>query len=104
VYDIFVNTDLPMTFEWDAAKAISNLAKHGVSFELAQEVWDDPLHVILPDRVVDGEQRWHAIGLVSSVTVLVAVHSYPVMDDEDYIRIIGARRATAHERKRYEEE
>jgi len=93
-----------MSFEWDAKKAATNLAKHGVAFELAQEVWDDPLHVILPDRVVDGEQRWHAIGVVGSVTVLVAVHSYPMIDDEGHIRIIGARRATAHERKRYEED
>lgn len=93
-----------MSFEWDEAKARSNLAKHAVSFELAREVWDDPLHVVLPDRVVDGEQRWHEIGAVGAATVLVAVHAYPVPDDEDRIRIIGARRATAHERKRYEED
>ena len=70
-----------------------------MSFELAREVWDDPLHVVLPDRVVDGEPRWHAIG---AATVLVAVQFYPAPDDEDRIRIIRARRATAHERKRYE--
>jgi uncharacterized protein len=93
-----------MAFEWDAKKASSNLAKHGVAFELAQEVWDDPLCVILPDRVIDGDQRWHAIGVVGSVTVLVAFHTYPLEADESLIRIIGARRATAHERKRYEEE
>lgn len=67
-------------------------------------VWDDPLHVILPDRIIDGEQRWHAIGVVGLVTVLVAVHTYPLLKDESHIRIIGARRATAHERKRYEED
>jgi uncharacterized protein len=93
-----------MAFEWDETKARSNLAKHGVAFELAQEVWDDPLHVILPDRIVDGEQRWHAIGVVGAVTVLVAVHTQPIMEYESHIRIIGARRATAHERKRYEED
>ncbi len=93
-----------MPFEWDVAKAKANLAKHGVAFELAQEVWDDHLHIILPDRHVDGEQRWHGIGVVGSVTILVAVHTYPIPGDEDHIRIIGARRATAHERKRYEED
>jgi uncharacterized protein len=93
-----------MRFEWDAAKAQSNLVKHAVSFELAEQIWDDPLHVILPDRFVDGEQRWHAIGAVGSVTLLVAVHVYPEDDDESHIRIIGARRATTHERKRYEED
>ena len=93
-----------MQFEWDETKARSNLAKHGVSFELAKEVWDDPLHIILPDRTFDGEQRWHAIGIVGAVTMLLAVHSYPEPGEESQIRIIGARRATKHERKRYEED
>jgi uncharacterized protein len=94
---------MAIKFEWDAAKAKSNLSKHAVSFALAEEIWDDPLHVILPDRVMDAEQRWHAIGVVGSVTLLVAVHVYPEPDNESRIRIIGARRATTHERKRYEE-
>lgn len=67
-------------------------------------MWDDPLHMILPDRVVDGEQRWHALGMVGSVVVLVVVHSNPDPSDDERIRIIGARKATAHERKRYEQE
>lgn len=93
-----------MAFEWDDRKAASNLAKHGVSFELAREVWNDPLHVILPDRVENGEQRWHALGLAGSVVVLVAVHSYPDPGDEDRVRIISARKATKQERHRYEQE
>ena len=93
-----------MRFEWDEIKAASNLAKHGVSFELAQAVWDDPLHAILPDRVVDDEQRWHAVGLVGALMVLVVVHMHPDPDSEERIRIIGARKATLHERKRYEQD
>lgn len=93
-----------MTFEWDTAKAAANLAKHGVSFELAREVWDDPLHVILPDRIEDGEPRWHAIGLVGAMAVLLVVHVYPRADDEERIRIVSARKATAQERRRYEQE
>lgn len=93
-----------MAFEWDREKAASNLVKHGVSFELAQEVWRDPLHVIVPDRVEGHEQRWHAIGLVGAVVVLVVVHSYPEPNDEARVRIISARKATSHERKRYEQE
>lgn len=93
-----------MTFEWDHEKAASNFAKHGVSFELARKVWNDPLHVILPDRVEGGEQRWHALGLVGSVVVLVVVHSYPDPSDEDRTRIISARKATRQERQRYEQE
>ncbi len=93
-----------MEFEWDNAKAAVNLAKHGVSFELARSVWDDPLHVILPDRVEDGEQRWHAIGLVGAIVVLVVVHSHPDPVDDQRVRIIGARKATSHERRRYEQD
>ena len=92
-----------INFEWDPAKARANLAKHGVPFEIAQEVWADPLHIILPDRVEEGEQRWHAVGIVGPVAILVVVHTYPVAPDETRIRIIGARKATRHERRRYEE-
>ena len=90
-------------FEWDPAKAAANVAKHAVSFELATTVWDDPLHVIVPDCVVEGERRWHAIGLVGAVVILVVVHSHPG-DDEERVGIISARRATRRERKRYEED
>lgn len=93
-----------LTFEWDPEKARRNRQKHRVSFELACEVWNDPLHIILPDRVADGEERWHAIGLVGTVVVLVVVHSYPRGDDERVVRIIGARKATRHERWRYEQQ
>jgi uncharacterized protein len=93
-----------VAFEWDPAKAVANLSKRGIAFELAQEVWDDPLHVVLPDRFEDDEHRWHALGLVGSLTILVVVHTYPVTEDEDLVRIVGARKATAQERKRYENE
>jgi uncharacterized protein len=89
-----------IAFEWDPAKADSNRLKHRVSFELAQQVWRDPLHVILPDRVEAGEERWHAIGLVG----VVAVHVCPEDGNDLRIRIIGARKATSHERRRYEEQ
>lgn len=82
-----------VAFEFDPNKAAANVAKHGVSFELAQAVWDDPLHVIVPDRMLDGERRYHAIGTVGHVVVLVVVHMYPNGEDEDRVRIIGARRA-----------
>lgn len=80
---VSVNTVAGVTFEWDDGKAASNLAKHGVSFELAKEVWEDPFHVILPDRIEDREPRWHALGLVGPVVMLVVVHSYPDPGDED---------------------
>ena len=92
-----------MKFEWNPSKARANLAKHRVPFELAQRVWDDPLHLILPDRFEDGEQRWHAIGLVGPAALLLVVHSYPAAELENRVRIIGARKATRQERKLYEE-
>jgi hypothetical protein len=55
-----------MRFEWDAAKNRANQAKHeGVDFETAARVFDDPDMLLLEDRVVAGEQRWHAIGAVT---------------------------------------
>ena len=93
-----------MRFEWDPRKAASNIDKHGVSFTLAMEVWDDPLHVVVPDRTVAGEERWHAIGSVDGMALLIVVHSYLDEAEEEIIRIIGARPATKHERRQYEEE
>lgn len=92
-----------MRFEWDPEKARRNLVKHGVDFDEAVDVWKDPMCAIFPDRFEDGEQRWHAVGVVGSVTLLLVVHVYPDEDDVDRVRIIGARRATSHERRRYEQ-
>ncbi len=92
-----------MKFEWNSDKAKSNVAKHGISFELACRVFDDPFYLLVPDRFEDGEQRWHAIGLVGQIAVLLVVHTYPD-EDEERIRIVGARKATRHERRRYEQE
>ncbi len=93
-----------MRFEWDGVKAQKNRVKHQVSFELAKAVWSDPLHVIIPDRFEDGEQRWHALGMVGAVAILVVVHSYPAGEEHAVVRIIGARKATSHERRRYEQQ
>lgn len=93
-----------MSFEWDARKATANLAKHGISFELARWVWDDPHHQILDDWVVDGERRYHAVGWVETAAIVVVVHCHPDEDDDGHIRIISARRASASERRRYEQQ
>ena len=92
-------------FEWDPNKAASNRQKHGISFPLATRVFADPFAVSFPDRVVDGEQRWQTIGMVDGVLLLLA--AYTVTDETDgteRIRIISARRADRHERRRYEDE
>ena len=65
-------------------------------------VWDDPLHWSYFDRVVDGERRMHCIGTVGSATILLVVYTDRDNHDEEIIRIIGARRATRHEKYAYE--
>jgi uncharacterized DUF497 family protein len=87
----------------DADKAAANRVKHGLSFETAVLVFDDPLHASKPDPHPDGD-RWHTIGLVGPVLLLV-VHTWPEGSEEGEPigRIISARKATAHERRAYEE-
>ena len=90
-------------FEWDQAKAASNLRKHGVTFEDAAAVFDDPLVQIEQDRIVEGQLRWRATGLGRTFTLTVV--AYATWDDEqgtEIIRIISARRAEKHERRAYE--
>jgi len=89
---------------WDPDKAAANRTKHGLSFETAVLVFDDPFHASKPDPHPDGD-RWHTIGLVGPVLLLV-IHTLPEGDfeaDEAVGRIISARKATARERKVYEE-
>ena len=93
-----------MKFEWDRKKNQANYAKHKVNFELASRVFDDPLAIFRFDRVVDGEERWLAVGNVLQLHVLVVVHAYRNHAEQECIRIISARRATSHERRLYEEE
>lgn len=65
-----------MCFEWDAEKNRSNQKEHsGVDFEMASRVFADPELILRKDRVIDGEQRWHALGGVRNAVLLV-VHLY----------------------------
>ena len=88
-----------MDFSWDERKAASNLKKHGVSFGEAATVFADPLALAIDD-LLDPE-RTLLLGMSNGQRLLLVVH---VELDESTIRIISARRATSHERRRYEEE
>jgi uncharacterized DUF497 family protein len=93
-----------LRWTWDPDKAAANRAKHGLSFETAVHVFDDPLHASKPDPHPDGD-RWQTIGLVEPALLLV-IHTWPETEfqgGEPVGRIISARKATAHERKVYEE-
>ncbi len=86
-------------FEWDDAKAEANLAKHGVSFEVAMRVWEDPHHQCLYDSSENyDEDRYIVLGLVDERCLYVA---YTQRGDQT--RIISARIATSMERSKYHE-
>ena len=90
-------------FSWDEEKNESNRKKHGVGFEMAQFVFNDPLHISRQDRVENGEQRWQTMGIVGSVVLLLVAHTWQVTEDNsEHIRIISARRATRMEKIVYE--
>ena len=92
-----------MRFEWDPTKNEANQRKHGVSFEQAREVFDDPLHIaILDRRFTYFEERWITIGRTRSTRLVVTAHLYFDDQAEEVIRIISAREATNNERKQYE--
>ncbi|HUE05249.1 MAG TPA: BrnT family toxin [Bryobacteraceae bacterium] len=89
-----------MLFEWDEDKNRRNLAKHKVSFETAKSVFDDPRALSIQDRVVEGEERWRTVGMVSGALLLVA-YTYPDVGSDEVIRLISARKAIPHERRAY---
>lgn len=92
-----------MRWTWDPDKDRRNRRIHGISFDTAQLVFDDPLAISRPDRHAT-EERWQTVGLIGHVIVLV-VHTWPERDPdtgEDVGRIISARKATRHEREAYE--
>lgn len=90
-------------FSWDETKNTTNQTKHGISFELARQVFDDPLHLTRQDRIEHGEQRWQTLGMVGAVVLILVAHTWHDSDGEESIRIISARRATKQERKIYEQ-
>ena len=87
-----------MRFAWDPQKAESNLRKHRVSSEEVTMVFADPLGVILEDLLLPDRSLIVGRSLPSRVITAVFLESVP-----DPMRIVSARRATKHERKRYEE-
>ena len=90
-------------FRWDNAKARSNLAKHGISFQTATEAFDDPYLVQEFDRFArDGREiRWHTIGMARGRLLLLIVHTTKDEDGDEYIRIISARKAEKREEETY---
>ena len=89
-----------MNFEWDENKAAVNLKKHGVSFDEAKTVFDDPLYIDFydPDHS-EGEYRYIMIGMSMQNRLLLVAYT----ERGDAVRLISAREATRAERKAYEQ-
>ena len=90
---------MTLIFEWDEAKSKRNFIKHGVSFEEAKTVFNDPFAMTIddPDHSND-EVRFLDIGLSYNGKVLVVWYT----ERNENIRIIGCRKATKTERVIYE--
>jgi hypothetical protein len=89
-----------LNFEFDPAKAASNLKKHGVSFDEAVTVFIDPLSSTLhDDQHSEDEDRFIIVGLSSKQRLLFVVYT----ETDSRIRLIGARLTTATEREQYEQ-
>jgi len=90
-----------MKFQWDPAKATSNVRKHGISFDEAVTVFKDPLALIFDDTEhSEVEAREIIIGMSTLSRMLLVCF---VERHEDIVRIISARPATRIEKKDYEE-
>ncbi|MGO9004200.1 MAG: BrnT family toxin [Beijerinckiaceae bacterium] len=93
-------------FDWDPAKAASNAAKHGVTFEGAMTLFRDPLALSRPDDDHStNEERWITLGLASTGNLLLVVHTWADIGlDHSAVRIISARRPSRNEARQYRED
>jgi len=90
---------MPVQFEWDEAKRLANLRKHGVDFADAPAIFEGETVTVADDRFDYGETRYMTLGLLRNLVILV-VHT----ESDDVIRIISARKATRYEEKTYFEQ
>ena len=88
-----------LSFEWGPQKAKSNEQKHGITFDEASTVFEDPLSLTIHDPLhSENEERFTLIGISHKNRILIVVHT----ERGDNIRIISARKATKNERSYYE--
>jgi hypothetical protein len=96
--------DRQVNFEWDEAKAVANVRKHGVSFDLARTIFNDPLLLTVADLEHSAtEERWFSVGRSHNDSVLSVVYLWSEIEAAlTKIRIISARKATQTEIRQYE--
>lgn len=85
-------------FEWDARKNKANVLKHDISFENARRAFSGPMLSRIDDRRDYGEVRWHGLGRIEDVVIMIA---YTMRSGK--VRIISARKANRNETKAYEQ-
>ncbi len=87
-----------MDFEWDKHKNRSNIAKHGIDFSDAHDIFKYPMLIKEDIRSEYGEQRWISIGLLKDIVVVLI---FTIRREK--IRIISIRKANQKERDIYNE-
>ncbi|MDE0045006.1 MAG: BrnT family toxin [bacterium] len=87
-----------MKFEYDTVKSVANRSKHGIDFDEAQALWDDPCVIEAPANVTE-EQRFLAVGMIGA-RHWTAVYTYR----NERVRIISVRRSRKQEIEHYEGE
>jgi uncharacterized DUF497 family protein len=87
-----------MKYEWDEVKNRKNLAKHGLSFEDAEQVFSGPCVTFEDDRFAYGEERLITVGLLAGRLAVIA-HS----PRDEGTRIISMRKGNRREQKIYKE-
>jgi uncharacterized DUF497 family protein len=93
-------------FTWDPVKAERNRRVHGISFETAKEVLEDPNHVAGENYFVEseGEQRYQIIGMTRNLVLLLIVFVDRSDPDAEAIHLISARKAVEYEKSIYEDQ
>ena len=90
---------MALTFEWDEEKSKRNVRKHGVAFEEAKTVFNDPFAITIgdPDHSLS-EERFLDIGMSAKGRISIVWYT----GRRDNIRVIGCRKAAQSERRTYE--
>jgi uncharacterized DUF497 family protein len=88
-----------MDIVWNPEKAKSNYQKHKIHFADAESVLFDTMALTIEDQEIDGEKRFVTVGSDSTGRIVLVVYTYR----GNSIRLISARKATASERRYYEE-
>jgi len=93
-------------FTWDPQKAERNHRVHGISFETAREVFDDPNHLTADNYFIEseGEQRYQLIGMTRNLVLLLVVFVDRSEPDAEAIHIISARKAVDYEASIYKDQ